>query len=1034
MKYLLFFFTFFVATNAKAQIKPFASSQDSLLWSQTKYRLIGPFRGGRATAVCGSLIDKQLFYMGSTGGGVWRTRDGGNNWDNISDKYFGGSIGSIAIAPSNENIIYVGEGENSMRGNVSEGINGVWKSENAGRTWKNIGLKNGRHITNILVHPKDANIIWACVMGSIFGPSKDRGVYKSIDGGINWRQVLFSGNPQAGAIEITMEPNNPEVLYASTWQFIRKPYAMESGGPASGLYKSTDGGEHWVNISKNEGLPKDSILGISHIAVAPSNPDKVYALIEAKTGGLYMSNDAGLTWQQQNTDANIRQRAWYFNKINIDPKNENKIYICNVQFWGSDNAGKTINAINTPHGDHHNLWIDPNDGKRMIIADDGGAQISFDGGNNWSTYYNQPTSQIYRISADNDVPFNLLGGQQDNSSVRIKSQTYNGAIHNGDFSATAGGEAGYDVADPTNPDIVYGGEYAGILRRYDHRTGESRNINVWPESNIGSGAANLKYRFQWNYPLFFSPHNNKRLYAAGNCLFASEDQGLSWKKMSPDLTTDNKNYQGASGGPITKDNTTVEYYCTIFTAAESELEKGVIYTGSDDGLVFITKDDGTNWQNITPKGLPEFIQWNAVEIDPFDKGTCYLAGTCYKTNNFQPYILVTKNYGVSWQKITNGIPSQHFTRCVRADKKVRNLLYAGTEYGMYISYDGGQNWRTFQLNLPIVPITDLCIKNNSLCIATQGRAIWILDDLTTVQNYNMNIVNKSISVFPIKDKIIEDTYVRNNKYAGTNLFGGVSVVYFLNKKSDKQNLTIKVLDNKKQLIKSFTEKGKDNHALNVKNGMNIFEWDGYYDAEEPIKDMILWNGIISQGPKAVPGNYFARFIYGNDSSDHGFTIFSNPKYSIKQADYQDQFNFLQAVKILFDSAQTTIKQIRTVRSQLSSLNIEDTSTIINRQIASLKDSTIKKMASIEETLYQTNAKSGQDVLNYPIRLNDKIASLYNEASNGYTAATQQSKAVFEDLKIRTYIPLHDWQQMLQVDLKKLNQLIKTSELDIIKIK
>src|SRR5215204_7296182 len=552
-------------SNAQNKTTPSSSANSGdVFFSKMKYRLVGPFRGGRSGAVTGSYHNKNTFYFGATGGGVWKTTDGGSNWKNISDKYFGSTIGAVAVAPSDEDIIYVGEGENTMRGNVSEGLGGMWRSDDGGRTWKNIGLKDGRHIIRIVVHPKDANTVWAAVLGHAFGPNEMRGIYKTTDGGKTWRRTLFVNN-QAGTSDLVMEPGNPSVLYAGTWRMIRTPYSMESGGAGSGLWKSVDGGETWTNISVKKGLPK-GVWGIVGVAVAASNPDKVYTLIENSNGGLFMSADAGETWTLTSSDNNIRQRAWYYTKVFVDPKNENRVYCPNVNFMRSNDGGRTFQSINTPHGDHHDLWIDPEDANRMIVADDGGAQVSFDAGNNWSTYLNQPTAQVYRVSTDNAFPYRVLAPQQDNGAFRIKSRTYGTAITATDMENAAGSESGYIVADPLNPDITYGGNYMGLLQRLDHRTGESRAINVWPIDNMGAGAEAAKYRFQWNYPIFFSPNNPKKLYAAGNHLFATEDEGKTWQMISPDLTTNDKKKQASSGGPITQDNTSVEYYCTIFYA------------------------------------------------------------------------------------------------------------------------------------------------------------------------------------------------------------------------------------------------------------------------------------------------------------------------------------------------------------------------------------------------------------------------------------------------------------------------------------
>ena len=505
---------------------------DSAWFSTTKFRLVGPFRGGRSGAACGSYKDKNTFFFGATGGGVWKSTDGGSNWKNITDKYFGGSIGAVAVAESDENIIYVGEGENTLRGNVSEGIDGMWRSNDGGRTWVNLGLKNARHITNIIIHPKNPDIVWVSVSGHLFGPSEDRGVYKTIDGGKSWRRVLYSGNAQAGAIDLVMEPNNPQTLYASTWHVIRTPYSLESGGEGSALWKSTDGGETWTNLMQHKGLPQKETIGIIGVTVSATNPDKIYAIIECKSKGIYMSEDGGETWTKQTDNADVCQRSWYFYKLFCDPKNENTLYVLNVGMHKSTDGGKTFSDIYTPHGDHHDLWIDPEMPGRMIVADDGGAQVSFDAGNNWSSYYNQPTSQIYRVSTDNSFPYRILGAQQDNSTVRIKSRTYGGSITEQDWGPTAGFESGYVVPDPLNPDIVYGGNYLGYISRYNHITGENRAISVWPDNTLGDGVIAAKYRFQWNFPIFFSPHNPKKLYTAGNVLFSTENEGQSWQGLT----------------------------------------------------------------------------------------------------------------------------------------------------------------------------------------------------------------------------------------------------------------------------------------------------------------------------------------------------------------------------------------------------------------------------------------------------------------------------------------------------------------------
>ncbi|MGQ0740392.1 MAG: WD40/YVTN/BNR-like repeat-containing protein [Bacteroidota bacterium] len=1042
---LLLLIVFSISVNLFAQKTKPASpappgNKEEVLFKNLKYRLVGPFRGGRSAAVAGSYKNRTTFYFGGTGGGVWKTADGGSNWINISDKYFGSSIGAVAVAPSDETIIYAGEGENTMRGNVSEGLGGMWRSDDGGKSWKNIGLKDSRHIIRIIIHPKNPDIVWAAVMGHLFGPNEERGIYKTTDGGKTWRRTLFVNN-QTGCSDLVMEPGNPSVFYAGTWRLIRTPYSLESGGEGSGLWKSTDGGETWTNISAKKGLPKNT-WGIVGVAVAPSNTEKVYAIIENKDGGLYMSPDGGETWTLQSNDNNIRQRAWYYTKVYVDPKNENKVYCPNVGFMVSTDGGKTFRSISTPHGDHHDLWIDPEDGNRMVVADDGGAQVTFDGGNNWSTYLNQPTAQVYRVSTDNAFPYRILGGQQDNSAFRIKSRTYGSAITSTDMETAAGSESGYVVADPSNPDITYGGNYMGMLQRLDHRTGESRLINVWPIDNMGAGAEAARYRFQWNYPIFFSPHNPKRLYAAGNHLFVTENEGKSWDQISPDLTTNDRSKQASSGGPITKDNTSVEYYCTIFTAAESPYEKDLLWSGSDDGLIYMSKDGGKNWENVTPANIPALLMWNCVEADPFKKGAAYFAGTRYKSDDFRPYIFKTEDYGKTWKQITNGIPSLHFTRAIRADRKRQGLLYAGTEYGMYISYDDGANWKSFQINLPVVPITDLAIKNNDLIVGTQGRSLYILDDLGVVQQRNENITDKNVHVFDVNPAyrmpggrrrgggggFTDAAGLRN---AGINPPNGVVFNYYLKNVNDSSRLSIDIMDKDKKKIKTYSTSSKDD-KIDITGNMNQFEWDMNYPQAERIEGLILWNGFVG-GPKAVPGEYFAKFKSGADSAEVPFTILADPNYKTTQSEYEEQVNFLLTARDKFSEVMKALKNIKDVRQQMTDFSTrigKDVPKEIKQQI----DTINKQMTAAEEALHQTKAKSGQDVLNFPIRLDDKLSGVYSAAAAGNSAPPKQAKEAYAELAGQIDTQLGKLKKILNEDVGKLNQLIHEKTLPVIGLK
>ena len=1031
-----------VSNNLVAQKKkivaPLATntlSEDAIIKAQN-FRLIGPFRGGRAASAVGSYTDVNTFYMGATGGGIWKTTDAGSNWKNISDGFFGGSMGAIAIAPTNESIVYVGEGENSMRGNVSEGLGGMWKSTDDGKTWKNLGLKEARHIVRIIVHPKNPDVIWVAAMGHLFGPNETRGVFKSTDGGQNWKKVLYV-NEQTGASDLVIDPSNPEILYAGTWQLMRTPYSLESGGAGSGLFKSTDGGDTWTSIKTNKGFPK-GVWGITAIAVAKSNSDKLYALIENKDGGLYVSENAGKTWELVNSDNNIRQRAWYYTKVFIDPADENKIYCPNVNFMVSSDGGKSFSSMRTPHGDHHDLWIDPKNGKRMIVADDGGAQVSLDGAKNWSTLMNQPTVQVYRLSTDNHFPYRVLGAQQDNSAFRILSSTYGAYIGESDFDVTAGGESGYIVADPTNSDIVYGGSYGGLITRYDHKTGENRVINVWPDNPMGAGAEAMKYRFQWNHPIFFSPHNPKKLYTAGNHLFATENEGASWNMLSPDLTTNDKSRQKSSGGPITQDNTSVEYYCTIFTAAESPLEKDLLWTGSDDGIINVSKDGGANWKNVTPKDIPQWMMWNRVEIDPIRKGTAYFAGTRYKLDDFTPYLYVTHDYGETWEKITSGINPLHFTRAIVASPRKAGVLFAGTEYGLYVSMNDGKSWEQLQLNLPVTPITDLLIRDNNLIVGTQGRSIYILDDVSFIENYQATNVNAS-KVFPVANayRVPPQMGGRRNRGArtgmpanvGVNPPKGAVINYWLKEVNDSTTVQIDILDENKKLVRHFSSKetGKDKSSIVVENGFQQFTWNLYHkEIEKPSDDLILWNGSTSP-VLAAPGKYYAKVSIDKDSTVYPFELIADPNYKVSNADLKAQEQFLLEVAGSFNTVMKALKGIKEMRTQVQVLQKKTKDSSFQKQSESL----LASLKTIEEALHQTKAKSGQDVLNFPIRLDDKLSGVFESAASGYVAPTKQVKETYIALKLQVDEQLKNYETIKKEGVKALNDAVHKLMIPII---
>ncbi len=1014
MRFSLFFililFSLFNINNSAAQ------TVDNVNYDALEYRLIGPFRGGRSAAVTGVSGKENLFYFGSAGGGVWKTNDGGRNWENISDGFFGGSIGAIAVSKSDQNVIYVGGGEKTVRGNVSSGY-GVWKTVDAGKTWKSMGLLKSRHISRISIDPNNHNIVYAAVLGNIYKPTDDRGVYKSIDGGKTWIKTLFSNN-QSGVVDLLIDPTNSRILYASTWRIQRSPYSLSSGGDGSALWKSTDSGETWVEISKNKGFPEGT-LGIIGVTVSPIDNQRIWAMVENKDkGGLYRSDDGGENWELINSERKLRQRAWYYTRLYADTENVNQVYVLNVKYHKSTDGGKTFTTHNAPHGDHHDLWIAPENPKRMIIGDDGGAQITYDGGETWSTYRNQPTSQFYRVTTDNHFPYRIYAAQQDNSTIRIPHRTDGNSIGESDWEITAGGESAHIAIDPLNNDIVYAGSYDGFLTRVNHEKGTERAINVWPDNPMGHGAEGMKYRFQWNFPILFSKHNPKRLYTFSNRVHVTENEGQSWKIISPDLTRNDPEKLKSSGGPITQDNTSVEYYCTIFAAQESSLKEGLLWVGSDDGLVHITKDGGENWENVTPKGMPEWMMINSIEPSVFDPGTCYIAGTKYKTGDFTPYLYKTTNYGKSWRKITRGIDSEHFTRVLREDPKQQGLLYAGTETGMYISFDDGENWKSFQLNLPIVPITDLTIKNNNLIVATQGRSLWILDDLTLLHQLNTVKENSNILFKPKDSYRMRGGSTENSKTAGTNHPNGVVTYFNLKNYSEKDTIKLTYLNLKGDTIKSFSSLNKKD-KLKLKKGANKFVWDTKYKGATKFEGMILWWASL-EGPRAIPGEYKVHLNINKEELIQLFSIIADPRSESSLNDLKMQFEFIQDINKTIDEAHKSIKKIRKITVDLEKFQEQYKDDERVNELVEKAKFMIEEFSKIENVLYQIKNKSGQDPLNFPIKLTNKLGHLNSLVKMGDFAPTDQDIIVKNELSEAILKQLVNFNKLIDNDIKVFN--------------
>ncbi len=988
-------------------------TNDNPVFNALRYRSIGPLRGGRSAAVTGVRGKPTTFFFGATGGGVWKTEDGGSNWRNASDGFFGGSIGAVTVAPSNPNIIYVGGGEVTVRGNVSHG-SGMWKSDDGGKSWKSIGLTDSHHIPRVRVHPKNPDIVYVAAMGHLYGPNQQRGVFRSKDGGKTWQKILFV-NDEVGAVDLQIDPGNAKILYASMWRIKRTPYSLESGGQGSGLYKSTDGGDTWKEITRNRGLPK-GMVGIIGVDVSPVDSNRVFAIIEAADGGVFRSDNGGETWTKINDERKLRQRAWYYTRIYAGPKNKDEVYVLNVRFWRSIDGGKTYSSIRTPHGDHHDLWIDPDNPDRLAIADDGGGQVSYNRGRTWSTYMNQPTAQFYRVTTDNHFPYRIYGAQQDNSTVRIDHRS---SGRERDWEPTAGGESGHIAPDPTNPDIVYGGTYGGYLTRINHKTGERRNIHIWPDNPMGHGAGDGKFRFQWNFPIFFG-HDKKTLFAAGNVLFKTVDGGGSWTQISHDLTRNDKSKLGPSGGPITKDNTSVEYYCTIFAAAQSHHDHNVIWCGSDDGLIHVTTDGGKNWKNVTPPELPEWSQINSLEIHPSKKGSVYIAATRYKLDDFKPYLYKTNDFGKTWEKITAGIDAKHFTRVVRADPDRDGLLYAGTENGMYVSMDDGKSWTSFQLNLPIVPITDLALKNQDLIVATQGRSFWVMDDLTPLHQFNKKTAQQPVFFF--KPRPVYRMGRRSR----------VALRFHLKEKPTGV-ATLRIVDPQGNVAQTYSTKPKRSAGqspLSLKAGMNSVVWSMRYASAKTFPGMILWGGG-TQGPRAVPGKYTAVLTIGKQEIKQEFEIKIDPRIQATPEDLMEQFKFHTQLRDELSKVNTTIGQIRDVRTQIGAL----TKRLKGRkQFAALvkqANDISKKLTAIEERLYQTKNQSPQDPLNFPIRLNNRLSALVSVVDTGDNAPTRQSRQVFEMLRGEIGVQQKKFDALLAQDLPNFNKAVKNANVPAI---
>lgn len=1031
---------------------------DSKLFNALRYRNVGPFVGGRSLAVTGVMGDPLTYYFGATGGGVWKTNDGGNKWFPISDSTFqSSSVGAIAVAQSDPNVVYVGMGETDIRGNITYG-DGVYKSTDAGKTWKHLGLKETYSIAHIAIHPRNPDVLFVAATGNIWASNKERGVYRSKDGGKSWQQVLAK-NDSTGAVDVVFDPSNPQILYAAMWQCYRNHHSMSSGGLGCGLYKSTDGGDTWQLLSQNPGMPK-GLLGKIGIAVAPTNGNRLWAMIENKDkGGLYRSDDAGETWTHVTDNPNLKQRPWYYMNVAVSPKDENHLIILNVNAFKSKDGGKTFQRIGVHHGDTHDVWINPNNPDNYIIGDDGGGEVTFNDGETF-TELDLPTAQFYHVSVDNDFPYNLYGAQQDNSAKRIASRSDEATIGTRDWYTVAGGESGYIAADPLDPTVTFGGSYDGLITRLDKKNNQEQTINVYPEYFMGSPSGDRTYRFQWTYPIVFSPHDPKTLFATSQYVHKTTDYGHSWETISPDLTRHDPATLGPTGGPISGDMTGAETYATVFTFAECEHEKGVYWTGSDDGMVHVSRDAGKNWSDVTPPKsmLGDFALMNLIETSRFDKGKAYLAATRYKLNDRKPYLFKTTDYGKTWTLITNGIPEDEYTRVVREDPHRKGLLYAGTERGVWVSFDDGDNWQKLQLNLPLTPVHDLVIqkREKDLVIATHGRAFWILDDLSPLHE----IMDKAVSAdahlykprpsyrFQGGGRFVIDEFMSE----GENAPNGVLVRYYL-KESPKEEVKLQFFTAAGDTIIAYSSKkdrkGEEVRApkdffanpkarrpdvLATNAGMNVFLWNMRYpNATEVEGTNVMWSGSTT-GPKAVPGKYKVQLVIGKTIiKEQEFEILKDPRVKTTDAEFKAQFDLLMKINNKLSENHKGVNQIRKVREDISAYQKAVKDTALATKLKKQAKPLLEELDKIESVLMQPKSKAGQDALNFAIQLNDKLAGVGSVVSSADTKPTKSSYDAYNDLAGKIDKQLDRLKTVLQKEVPAFNDAVRQADVKAINI-
>ena len=1002
--------------------KPFTVDESYL--SEFKWRNIGPNRGGRSIAVAGSAARPNEYYFGAVGGGLWKTTDGGTSWKPVTDgKVDNSAVGGVAVCEANPDVVFFTTGETELRGNIMPG-NGVYKSTDGGKAWKSVGLEAVRNFSRVRIDPRDCNHVLVGGFGHYGAPNAERGVYLSRDGGQTWKKTLYR-DPKTGAVDISIDPKDPNVVYAALWEAWRKPWGMSSGGPGSGLFKSGDGGESWSELTHNPGMPTgiDGKIGVS---VSPVDDNRVYAIVENRDGGVFVSDDAGRTWRKTNDSRDLRQRAFYYTRIFADPKFKDRVYVTNVDFFRSDDGGKTFKTkIKTRHGDNHDLWIAPNDNQRMVEANDGGANVSVNGGKSWTSEA-YPTAQIYRVTIDHHFPFFACGAQQDNTTICVPSEDWKQMnTLGGQYGfAIGGGESGYVANDPGNPNVYYAGSYGGELTRFDYSNGQERAINVLPDNSMGYSAKDIGERFQWTYPIVFDPNDPNTLYVASQHVWKSTDGGQSWQRISPDLTRNDPATLGPSGGPITLDQSGVETYATVFALTPSRLERGLIWAGSDDGLVHITRDGGKTWRNVTPRGIPKYLKITTIEDSPTRPGTAFLTGQNYLLDDLHPYVLKTADYGKHWASISNGIPSDEIAHSIREDIVRPGLLYLGTERGVCMSFNDGQNWQKLQRNLPVTQVADLAVTDRDLVIATHGRSFWVLENIDTLRQLGSLSGPPAVHLF-------------KPAFAVRHVDPGVMVDYYLPK--SPTSLKIDILDASGKLVRSFTgglsakkEKpaGSDSSdeegghhgpppKPSMNKGLNRFTWDMRYPGFTEFSNMILWSGE-NRGPLAMPGPYQVRLAVDGQLQTQPVEIRLDPRVKgVTQADLVRQFELASAVRDKVSEANEAVLLVRGVRTQIGPTLQQVTDPATKRAGQQLES----KLAAIEGRIYQVNNRSSEDPLNYPIMLNDKLAGLLELVERADAPPIAQDYVVLADLSKRLDAEIASLSRVLASDLPAFNAML-----------